>query len=180
MNGLMIEVKERINYLNETSLKALFPKTKYKMEIEPPVHMTTAEFNGSKIDLSEYDLVYIGTCRGKMNTAVTNLDHGSLGGWFEEDDARYNDANLTSKLYLHVGDAIKNGDSNYRLAGTDIISEQIRKLKSYVKSGNVLMFADVLYYHTSTSLYQKNVDIQCRIGIGKGSSGFHCHTEAIC
>ena len=150
-------------YLNETSLKALFPKTKYKMEIEPPVHMTTAEFNGSKIDLSEYDLVYIGTCRGKMNTAVTNLDHGSLGGWFEEDDARYNDANLTSKLYLHVGDTIKNGDSNYRLAGTDIISEQIRKLKSYVKSGNVLMFADVLYYHTSTSLYQKNVDISSNI-----------------
>lgn len=150
-------------YLNETSLKALFPKSKYLMEIEPPVHMTTAEFNGSKIDLSEYDLVYIGTCRGKMNTAVTNLDHGSLGGWFEEDDARYNDANLTSKLYLHVGDTIKNGNTNYRLAGTDIISEQVSKLKSYVNSGNVLMLADVLYYHTGTSLYQKNVDISSNI-----------------
>lgn len=150
-------------YLNETSLKALFPKSKYLMEIEPPVHMTTAEFNGSKIDLSEYDLVYIGTCRGKMNTAVTNLDHGSLGGWFEEDDARYNDANLTSKLYLHVGDTIKKGNTNYRLAGTDIISEQVSKLKSYVNSGNVLMLADVLYYHTGTSLYQKNVDISSNI-----------------
>lgn len=149
-------------YLNETSLKALFPKTKYKMEIEPPVHMTTAEFNGSKIDLSEYDLVYIGTCRAKMNTAVTNMDHGS-GGWYEEDDARYNDANLTSKLYLHVGDSIKSGNNNYRLAGTDIISEQVSKLKSYVKSGNVLMFADVLYSYTSSSLYQKNVDASSNI-----------------
>ena len=146
-------------YLNETSLKALFPASKYKMEIEPPVHMTTAEFNGSKIDLSEYDLVYIGTCRGKMNTKLTNLDHGSLGGWFEEEDAQYNDANLTSKLYLHVGDSVKAGNNNYRLAGTDITQEQVKKLKNYAKSENVLVFADVLYHASSTSLYKKNVDI---------------------
>lgn len=146
-------------YLNETSLKALFPPSQYKMEIEPPVHMTTAEFNGSKIDLSEYDLVYIGTCRGKMNTQMTNLDHGSLGGWFEEEDARYNDSNLNSKLYYHVGDSIKNGSNNYRLAGTDITKEQVKKLKSYTKSGNVLVFADVLYHGTSTNLYKKNVDV---------------------
>ena len=145
-------------YLNETSLKALFPASKYKMTIEPPVHMTTAEFNGSKIDLSEYDLVYVGTCRGKMNTKLTNMDHGNLG-WYEEEDAQYNDANLTSKLYLHVGDSVKAGNTNYRLAGTDITKEQVKKLKDYAKSGNVLVFADVLYQGSSSSLYKKNVDI---------------------
>ncbi|MDE6852358.1 MAG: DUF5057 domain-containing protein, partial [Lachnospiraceae bacterium] len=82
----------------------------------------------------------------------------SLGGWFEEDDAQYNDANLTSKLYLHVGDSVKAGNSNYRLAGTDITKEQVKKLKDYAKSGNVLVFADVLYHGSSTEIYKKNVD----------------------
>lgn len=160
-------------YLNETSLKALLPSTKYKMTIEPPVHMTTAEFNGSKIDLSEYDLVYVGTCRGKMNTVVQNLDHGS-NGWYEEDDARYNDTNLTGKLYLHVGDMIKNGSDRYRLSGTDITDQQMKNLVAYAKSGEALVFDDVLYNYTASgnSLYNRNVDITSNMDalIGKVNS----------
>ncbi len=148
-------------YLNETSLKALLPATKYKMTVEPPVHMTTAEFNGSKIDLSEYDLVYIGTCRGKMNTVVQNLDHGS-DGWYEEDDARYNDENITGKLYLHVGDVIKSGSDRYRLSGTDITDQQMKNLVAYAKSGEALVFEDALY-NTGNSIYKRNVDITSNI-----------------
>lgn len=149
-------------YLNETSLKALLPATKYKMTIEEPVHMTTAEFNGSKIDLSEYDLIYVGTCRGKMNTAVQQLDHGTLGGgWFEEDDTRYNDSGLAGKLYLHVGDVIKSGSDSYRLSGTDITKQQMQNLVAYAKSGDTLIFDDVLYNGNTSgnALYTRNVDI---------------------
>lgn len=157
-------------YLTEAVLKGLFPKSEYKMTIEPPVHMTTAEFNGSKIDLSEYDLVYVGTQRGKMNTEPVRFDHGSLGSWYEEDEAQYNDTNLNSKLYYHVGDSIKNGSKEYRLAGTDITKEAVRKLNSYVNSGNALVFADVLYLGSSTPVYARNVDV---------SSNMHALIESV-
>lgn len=159
---LNIEPCNDFSTLTKDYLRALFPASKYKCKFIIDT-MTTAEFNGSKKALnSNYDMIYIGDNIGKFNSDTSRLDHGSLGGWKDTEDTRYNDmGELIGKIYLHVGDLIKNGTDSYRLSGNDITSIRRQDLISYAKAGHSLVMADVLYAYQSSSnpLYVRNVDI---------------------
>ncbi|HEX3077736.1 MAG TPA: DUF5057 domain-containing protein [Lachnospiraceae bacterium] len=121
-----------------------------KVEI---VKQTTAEFIGQIEDInSNYDMVYIGTNTGGLNT--TTLTNGKV-------QTVYNDSNLTGKIYLHVGDLIPckginlgyalRGlistayDGRYRYSGNDITSRKRQDLANYVKAGYPIMLANQLY-----------------------------------
>lgn len=129
--------------LTDTYLRSLFPASKYKCTFKVD-HMTTAEFNGSKKTLNaSYDVIFVGKTVGKFNT--------------DNDTTKYNDSTLNKKAYLHVGDLVENGSKKYRTSGDDITSIRKDDLVSYVKSGNYLLFDDVLYVGKSSQDYKDAV-----------------------
>lgn len=131
-------------------------------------HMTTAELNGSKEDLSKYDLIYFGDSTGKLNSTASSIkytgDKNQWGGYneynYSYDAPAYNDSSNNGEIFLHTGDLVKgeNGDK-YRLSGNDLTSISSKALQKYVKSGKAMLLPDVLHMgdFSNNSAYAKIV-----------------------
>lgn len=151
--------------LTEEYLTALLPSSKYSGQIEID-YMTTQEFNGSHVDLNgDYDFVYIGMNTDKFNrTEMTLAQDGKnsheyvlYNNGLTTSDANDPDLALTGKVYLHVGDLVKNGSLSYRYSGDDISSLRKQDLLDYVAGGNPLVLADTLAAYNGKR-YLRTVD----------------------
>lgn len=150
-------------------------------------HMSTAEFIGNIVDISSYDMVYIGmsvrnfeTNRGetvyndsRMNgmiyvnvgdIAVLPTDHT---GMLENDythDGRGNRTGVVAlgndNRYTNSMDVYTNAINSYRYSGNDITAEKMQDLREYVLAGYPLIVADKFYNNPSTmdSVNQHYVD----------------------
>lgn len=131
-------------------------------------HMTTAELNGSKEDLSKYDLIYFGDSTGKLNSTASSIkytgDKNQWGGYneynYSYDAPAYNDSSNNGEIFLHTGDLVKGEDGDkYRLSGNDLTSISSKALQKYVKSGKAMLLPDVLHMgdFSNNSAYAKIV-----------------------
>lgn len=172
INILDIEPCNSFSTFTETAIYALFPPADYKVTINVDT-MTTAEFNGKKMNLSaDYDIVYFGNDIEKLNREMEKNVRVGNGTSMDIMDTRYNDMSsysdssrgdirLRGKIYSHVGDLLTDKAGNrYRLSGNDISSVKYDEIADYIKSGNTLMFADVLYNDSNSYKYlnPRNLD----------------------
>lgn len=105
--------------LSEQRLHQLLPGITGALHID---YQTTAEFIGRMEDLNcTYDLIYIGTNTGTMNTDSMGI-------------TRYNDPVLDGLIYLHVGD---------RLVGYDNLKGILKEDGNIVKAVDYIDFASV-------------------------------------
>ena len=151
--------------LTQEYLTSLLPGNKYQGNIVID-YMTTQEFNGSHVDLNgDYDFVYIGMNTDKFNrTEMTLAQDGKnsheyvlYNNGLTTSDANDPDLALTGKVYLHVGDLVKNGSLSYRYSGDDISSLRKQDLLDYVAGGNPLVLADTLAAYNGKR-YLRTVD----------------------
>ncbi|MCH5267023.1 MAG: DUF5057 domain-containing protein [Lachnospiraceae bacterium] len=162
---LDIEPCSDFTKINIDYLLLLFPASDEYMFDEDDfniTHMTTYEFNGSKQDLSKYDMIYFGNSTGKMNaTSGKQSVQDMTGSWVSMTYTapQYNDSDNNDKIFLHVGDEIKGEGAKYRLSGNDVTSLKADALESYVKSGKALVLPDILYMGNTNgnTLFSKSV-----------------------
>lgn len=147
-NVLDIEPCNDFSTLTEYKIRMMFPPSKYKSNIHID-RMTVAEFNSAKLNLAtDYDVVYIGTDTGKLNTS---------GG-----STKYNDTSLDGKVYTHVGDKFTTDGKTYRTSGNDFTTPALEKLKSFARGGSIVLLPDVFYEKYSKfsqSTYKKLLDL---------------------
>lgn len=114
--------------LSVQMLRQLLPGLTGEIDID---YQTTAEFIGRMEDLnSTYDLIYIGTNTGKMNTDSEGI-------------TRYNDPALDGLVYLHVGD---------RLVGYDNLKGVLKENGSIVKASEYIDYTFVSGNYRETVL----------------------------
>lgn len=158
---LDIEPCSDFTKMNIDYLMVLFPSSDEYMFTEDDfnlTHMTTSEFNGSKEDLSKYDMIYFGDATGKMNADSKSAymeDITGNKGNVTYKAPLYNDTTVAEKIFLHVGDRIRgrNNESNqyYRLSGNDVTSLRASALEQFVQSGKALVLPDTLYRGNTSS-----------------------------
>lgn len=138
-------------------------------------HMSTAEFIGNIVDISTYDMVYIGMSVNMLNTsngntvyndtrmngliyvnigdiAVLSTDHTGM----LETDYTHNGSNRTGVVGLNDNnktwqpvDVYANANNTYRYAGNDITKEKMEDIREYVYAGYPLIVADKFYNNPS-------------------------------
>jgi hypothetical protein len=102
--------------------------------------MTTYDYIGKIEDInSKYDMILIG-----LNTGYKDI-------------TKYNDSNLSGKIYLSIGDRV-NADSSIRYSGNDLTKRKLEQLKSFMQSGKPIMLASGFYTDTTRNKVSNSVD----------------------
>lgn len=144
-----------LKYVLDTTMKADFKKSKLRvLDLEPGrgsgnmtaakigaiirnagimiddievVHQTTAEFVGRTEDLCEnYDMIYLGLLDEAYNTEPKYDTEGNL----ISRDTVYNEEKLNKKIYLHVGDEVKQRGKSDSI--TDMVPELYKWLMEFI------------------------------------------------
>lgn len=135
--------------MNKTTLSSYLPASTYGGKFKF-TYMTAEEFNGSKKNLSDFDMVYIGDNNRKYNTGkTTNSDA-------KDNVILYNDKNITKHevdnkpikgySYIHTGDEyVTTNGKHIRTSGNDITSIKKNKLDNYSKEGNIVVVKNRIY-----------------------------------
>ncbi|HHV12642.1 MAG TPA: DUF5057 domain-containing protein [Clostridiales bacterium] len=124
----------------EARYRKLFPNF---MGTAADIHvttMTTYDYIGKIEDInSKYDMIIIGLEKGY------------------KDLQKYNDSNLKGKIYLSIGDRVKDDDTA-RYSGNDITEKKLEQLKDFMQSGRPVILASGFYTDTTRRMVSKTVD----------------------